>query len=70
MKKRKLRMLQIIQIFGLIVKMNLLINVALKIAGGGDFFYKNHLLSEEIFVDFLSSGKDYVPVVPQHNKLF
>ena len=33
------------------------------------FFYKDHLTHEEIFEDFLSSGKDYVLVVPQHNKL-
>ena len=70
MKKRKLFKPKIIQIFWQIVKMNLPINAALKLSEHVICFYKDHLLREEIFEDFLSSGKDYVPVVQQHNKLF
>ena len=56
----------IIQIFGLIVKMNVLRNVAGKIAGGGDLFLDRSPLSEEIYLTVISSGKDYVAVVLQH----
>jgi hypothetical protein len=46
--------------------MNLLKNVAGKIAGAGDLFIDRSPLSEEIYLIVLSSGKDYVAVVLQH----
>ncbi len=46
--------------------MNVLINVAGKIARAGDLFLDRSPLSEEIYLIVLSSGKDYVPAVLQH----
>ncbi len=66
MKKCKLCKPWIIQIFGQNVKMNVLINVAGKIAGAGDLFLDRSPLSEEIYLIVFSSGKDYVPAVLQH----
>ena len=46
--------------------MNVLSNVAGKIAGGGDLFLDRSPVSEEICSIVFSSGKDYVAVVLQH----
>ena len=46
--------------------MNVLINVAGKIAGAGELFLSSSPLSAEIFWNVLSSGKDFVPAVLQH----
>ena len=46
--------------------MNVLINVAGKLARAGDLFLDRSPLSEEIYLIVLSSGKDCVPAVLQH----